>query len=170
MRYQNQNVMIPMTIENVVEVKTYIVHDAPYQVVVYEKDALTPIVFTQNELVDYRIGDGVMTQIFTDKVYHTYDPFLQQTKNALRKTFIMDTYQHYYGREPTEEEFNNALEKLIQKVQLKDLQVRLLMAPEAVFYRINMGRTKPLTIVQQKYIEKMLEQGKTVEEIAEAFQ
>ena len=168
-RYRNQDAVIPMTIENVVQVKTYIVHGELYQVVVYEKDALTPIVFTSMEIVDCLCGDGVEQLTFEDKVYHTYDPFLQGIKSDIRKTFIMEKYAEYFGRAPSEQEYNEALEKLIEKVQLKDLEVRLRYAPEAVMYRIGASRAKPLSAREQKRLVRMLERGESPDQIVEAL-
>ena len=168
-RYRNQDVVIPMTIENVVQTKAYIVHGKLYQVVVYEKDALTPVVFTPMEIVDYSCGDGIVQLSFEDQVYHTYDPFLQKIKSDLRKSFIMEKYQEYFGREPSEQEYNEALEKLIEKVQLKDLDVRLQYAPEAVMYRVSESGTKPLSARKQKRLIRMLERGDSPDQIVEAM-
>ena len=75
----------------------------------------------------------------------------------------------YFGREPSEAEFNEELEKLIEKVQLADLEARISTAPEAVIYRINTLRDKPLTEAEEKRVIKMLERGQTADEITEAF-
>ncbi len=66
-------------------------------------------------------------------------------------------------------EFNEELEKLIEKVQLSDLEARIQTAPEAVVYRINALRDKPLTEAEQKRVNRMLERGQTADEITEAF-
>lgn len=168
-RYRNQGVVMPMAFENVVRVREYYVHGELYQVLVDQKDALTPVVFTPFEIVDYTAGEGVEIESFQDKVYHTYDPFLQQTKSEIRKAFIAEKYQQYFGREPSEAEFNEELEKLIEKVQLSDLEARIRTAPEAVVYRINALRDKPLTEAEQKRVNRMLERGQTADEVTEAF-
>ena len=108
-------------------------------------------------------------EVYEDQVFHTYDPFLQQTKNELRKAFIYEAYEKYFGREPTEEEFNLELEKLIEKTQLEDLEARISTAPEAVVYRINQQRDRELADAEVARIKRMLEDGKSADEIVEAF-
>lgn len=167
--YRNQDIVMPMTIDDVVSVREYYVHGELYQLIVYEDGALTPVVFTPFEIVSYTAGGDVAIEVYEDQVFHTYDPFLQQTKNELRKAFIYEAYEKYFGREPTEEEFNLELEKLIEKTQLEDLEARISTAPEAVVYRINQQRDRELTDAEVARIKRMLEDGKSADEIVEAF-
>lgn len=167
--YRNQDIVMPMTIDNVVSVREYYVHGELYQLIVYEDGALTPVVFTPFEIVSYTAGGDVAIEVYEDQVFHTYDPFLQQTKNELRKAFIYEAYEKYFGREPSEEEFNLELEKLIEKTQLEDLEARISTAPEAVVYRINQQRDRELTDAEVARIKRMLEDGKSADEIVEAF-
>lgn len=167
--YRNQDIVMPMTIDDVVSVREYYVHGELYQLIVYEDGALTPVVFTPFEIVSYTAGGDVAIEVYEDQVFHTYDPFLQQTKNELRKAFIYEAYEKYFGREPTEEEFNLELEKLIEKTQLEDLEARISTAPEAVIYRINQQRDRELTDAEVARIKRMLEDGKSADEIVEAF-
>lgn len=167
--YRNQDIVMPMTIDDVVSVREYYVHGELYQLIVYEDGALTPVVFTPFEIVSYTAGGDVAIEVYEDQVFHTYDPFLQQTKNELRKAFIYEAYEKYFGREPSEEEFNLELEKLIEKTQLEDLEARISTAPEAVVYRINQQRDRELTDAEVARIKRMLEDGKSADEIVEAF-
>lgn len=167
--YRNQDIVMPMTIDDVVSVREYYVHGELYQLIVYEDGALTPVVFTPFEIVSYTAGGDVAIEVYEDQVFHTYDPFLQQTKNELRKAFIYEAYEKYFGREPSEEEFNLELEKLIEKTQLEDLEARISTAPEAVIYRINQQRDRELTDAEVARIKRMLEDGKSADEIVEAF-
>lgn len=167
--YRNQDIVMPMTIDDVVSVREYYVHGELYQLIVYEDGALTPVVFTPFEIVSYTAGGDVAIEVYEDQVFHTYDPFLQQTKNELRKAFIYEAYEKYFGREPTEEEFNLELEKLIEKTQLEDLEARISTTPEAVVYRINQQRDRELTDAEVARIKRMLEDGKSADEIVEAF-
>lgn len=167
--YRNQDIVMPMTIDDVVSVREYYVHGELYQLIVYEDGALTPVVFTPFEIVSYTAGGDVAIEVYEDQVFHTYDPFLQQTKNELRKAFIYEAYEKYFGREPSEEEFNLELEKLIEKTQLEDLEARISTALEAVIYRINQQRDRELTDAEVARIKRMLEDGKSADEIVEAF-
>lgn len=167
--YRNQDIVMPMTIDDVVSVREYYVHGELYQLIVYEDGALTPVVFTPFEIVSYTAGGDVAIEVYEDQVFHTYDPFLQQMKNELRKAFIYEAYEKYFGREPSEEEFNLELEKLIEKTQLEDLEARISTAPEAVVYRINQQRDRELTDAEVARIKRMLEDGKSADEIVEAF-
>lgn len=167
--YRNQDIVMPMTIDDVVSVREYYVHGELYQLIVYEDGALTSVVFTPFEIVSYTAGGDVAIEVYEDQVFHTYDPFLQQTKNELRKAFIYEAYEKYFGREPSEEEFNLELEKLIEKTQLEDLEARISTAPEAVVYRINQQRDRELTDAEVARIKRMLEDGKSADEIVEAF-
>jgi len=168
-RYRNQDAVIPMTFENVYEVREYFVNEKLYQVLVYIEDVLTPVVFTQLEIVDYAYGDGIEFKHIDNEVFHTYDPILQSTRNGPRKEWVTEKYLEYYGREPSEREFDLALDKLIQKVVFADLEARLSSSPEAVAYKINSLRGKQVTTAEQKRIVRMLERGDSVEEIVEAF-
>ncbi len=170
-RYKTGGATVPMTIENVREVRRYDVHGALYQVVVFIDGALVPEVFTPWEIVGYRLPlfSEIPFRSYTDEVYHTYDPYLQGWKNEQRKAFIHKTYAASLGREPTEEEFNLALAIMIQKVQLTQWETRLAHTPEAVMYRINALRETPLTSAQQKRVVRLLERGKSPDEIVEVF-
>lgn len=167
--YRNQDVVMPMTLGGVTRVRAYHVHGELYQLVVDQQDALTPQVFTPFEIVRYEAGEGVPVETYEDRVYHTYDPFLQQTKSELRKAFIYDAYETYFGREPSEAEFNEELEKLIEKVQLEDLEARISTAPEAVIRRIEQQRGEALDEGGIRRVKRMLARGVTADEIVEAF-
>ncbi len=169
--YRTGGAVVPMRIDNVVEVREYILYGERYQVVVYEKDAMVPEVFTPWEIVKYKLPlcSDIEFVTYTDTVYHTYDPYLQGWKNEERKKFINDSYSECMGREPTEEEFNLALAIMIQKVHLAQWKVRLEHSPEAMIYKINTLIDEPLMPAQQNRVTRMLERGETIETIAGVF-
>lgn len=169
--YHTGDAVVPMQIDNVVEVREYILYGERYQVVVYIRDAMVPEVFTPWEIVDYKmpLHSDIEFVTYTDTVYHTYDPYLQGWKNEQRKQFILDTYNECLGREPTEEEFNLALAIMIQKVQLEQWKIRLEHSPEAMVYQIDRLRDEPLTPTQQKRVTRMLERGESIETITGVF-
>ena len=66
-------------------------------------------------------------------------------------------------------EFNEELEKLIEKVQLEDLEARISTAPEAVIRRIEQQRGEALDEGGIRRVKRMLARGVTADEIVEAF-
>ncbi len=167
--YKNQDATLPMYFGNVTEVKEYHVDGKLYQLLVYQADRLTPVVFTPVEIIRYSRGRDVSVQKFEGEVYHTYDPYLQRIKNEQRKEFLHEAFLQYFGREAAKDEFNAAMEKLTQKVQIHDLEERLKTAPEAVIYRLNGLRAVSLSQEEEKDVIKMLEDGYTIDKILEVF-
>ena len=137
-RYRASDITVPMKVEHVERMERYFLEGKLYQLIVYERDKLVPIVFTPFDLVGYRrsLISAIPVQDFHDTVYHTYDPMLQEIKYGLRKVFINEKYEEYFGRPPTEYEYYFEMDKLVQKVQLEQLDERLVHYPEAIYHTI----------------------------------
>lgn len=138
-RYRAGDITVPITIDNVSRIEEYYLYgEELYQVVVWQNDALVPVVFTPFDLVSYRkslISPLPVVQVHGD-MYHTYDNVLQGVKYELRRAFVIEKYNEYFGRDPSEAERYLEMDKLIMKVQLEQLDVRLRHYPEAVIYSI----------------------------------
>ena len=139
-RYLADDVSIPITIDNVSHIEEYYLYDDElYQVVVWQNDVLVPVVFTPFDLVSYRTSflSGIpVVEVYGD-VYHTYDNVLQGVKYELRRAFVIEKYNEYFGRDPSEAERYLEMDKLIMKVQLEQLDVRLRHYPEAITYAVS---------------------------------
>lgn len=132
---------------------------------------LVPVVFTPFDYISHRtaVFSSIQTVKIFDEVYHTYDNVLQGLKYELRKNFVIEKYQELFGREPTKEELCLEMDKLIQKVQLEQLEDRLSHYPEAVFYSITQLRNSKPNGVETALIRILLWLGTEPEQIVGLF-
>lgn len=170
-RYLAQDISVPQVIQNVKRIEEYYLYDELYQVVIWQENSLVPVVFTPFDYISHRtaVFSSIQTVKFFDEVYHTYDNVLQGLKYKLRKNFVMEKYQELFGREPTKEELCWEMDKLIQKVQFEQLEVRLSHYPEAVFYSIAQLRNSKPNGVETTLIRILLWLGIEPEQIVGLF-
>lgn len=159
--YRAGDIVVPITVENVSRIEHYYLYEELYQVVVWQYDALVPVVFTPFDYVSHRkalFSDIPIVEVHNN-VYHTYDNVLQGVKYGLRKNFVQEKYEEYFGRPPTEQELYIEMDKLIQKVQLEQLDVRLQHYPESVCYRLGVLCGRPANAFENAVIKLLLRCG-----------
>ncbi len=160
-RYRAGQITVPTVIRNVERIERYYIRGKLYQVVIYEKDAMVPVVFTPFDYVGSRksLFSPIPVVRIHDEVYHTYDNVLQGVKYGLRKDFVIEKFQDYFDRLPTEAELYLEMDKLLMKVQLSQLDERLRHYPEAVFTKINKQYNREPGTTRQWVICQLLSLG-----------
>lgn len=169
--FQSGDILVPLTLGPVASVNHYDVQGEFYQLVVFIEGEEFPEVFTHWELGHYRLPlrPGYPVRRFADEVFHTYDPYMQELRHGLHQIFIREQFQAHFGREPTREEINVSMEKLIQKVRHVQFAQRMGLHPEAVEYRLETALGRRLTEAEAVRIRRDLLRGRTPEEIVASF-
>ena len=168
--YLAQDIKVPIFIENVNRIDRYYLYDSLYQVAIWQEGELVPIVFTPFDYVGMRyslLSDISIADIY-NATYHTYDNVLQGVKYQLRKDYIFKKYNEYFGRLPSKEEFCLEMDKLIQKVQLDQLDTRLKHYPEAIYFSI-LQKKESLSLSEKFSIKSLLSLGAAPSEIIDVF-
>lgn len=168
--YQAQDIKVPIFIENVNRIDRYYLYDSLYQVAIWQEGELVPIVFTSFDYVGMRFSllSGISIADIYNATYHTYDNVLQGVKYQLRKDYIFEKYNEYFGRLPSKEEFCLEMDKLIQKVQLDQLDTRLKHYPEAIYFSV-LQKKESLSLSEKFAIKSLLSLGAAPSEIIDVF-
>ena len=116
----------------------------------------------------FSLLSGISIADIYNATYHTYDNVLQGVKYQLRKDYIFEKYNEYFGRLPSKEEFCLEMDKLIQKVQLDQLDTRLKHYPEAIYFSI-LQKKESLSLSEKFAIKSLLSLGAAPSEIIDVF-
>lgn len=117
-RYQYLGGEVTHVLQDVSSVTVYRRPEAIDQVVISLSDGRDYVV-NADRLVGYDLpGDGsVERHVAMNKLYHTYDPYLQAEKQGWHREWVNETYLRWVGRPPTEDEWLAALHELTRGVE-----------------------------------------------------
>lgn len=169
-RYRFGGEIITHYLNDVVKLTKYRHGDVVDQVVLILKNDDFYVLNT-DMLVEYQLSPQNLIQKdeILNVLFNHYDPYLQGEKQDMHRLWVTEQYQKYVGRNPTDQEWLEALNELTRGVEHHQMERWIQYSPSAIQYWIDtrlsdmLGRQPRDEEIQ--YIGKLLMTGVTYAQI-----